>query len=413
MKIISCILFALCTVIYLSGCSMFQTISLLKGGETHVRANQESVIPFELSGNLILMTGRINNSSRNYAFMLDTGALTVIGKDVANELGLAEEVAIEMKDGAEGKEDVYLTRLKSLTIGGFKVDDISAAVFDLSRIRRLSGIQIDGIIGSNFLHFFKVKINYQKRLVTLSGDTAPLKSVPGASPLKIEQLMTMGFAPQVTVSCGDDTFDALIDTGLKYPLALPPALMKKLHRGMVVEGKGVMGGGAFKDNENPRLIRLNGLRIGSSEMGKVVATTTEGQNNALIGYPLLSHYVVILNYPAGEMLLIPTEGGKNVGNVFTAGMTVRRDDTGKTQVSGVWNGSPVDRRGVALGDEIVSVNGRSAGDFTLQELRDQLHDDDSIKTVQLLVKNPAGENSLTIQKEDLFPDADRVTQKDD
>jgi predicted aspartyl protease len=402
-KKVKYILFTLCAVINLSGCSMFHAISLVNGGVTHVRANEETVVPFELSGNLILVKGRINDSGRDYTFMLDTAALTVIGKDVADELGLSEEVGIEMKDSEKGKKDVHLTRLKSFTMGSFKADGISAAVFDLARIRQLTGIKIDGVIGSNFLRFFKVKIDYQKKVVTLSGDTSPLSPVPGASPVRIEQLMEMGFAPQVTVSCGDYTFDALIDTGLKDPLALPPSLMKKLSRETSVEGKGVMVGGAFKDNEKPRLFRVNGIRIASRETGKVVATVTEGQKNALIGYPLLSNYVVIINYPAGEMLLIPTEGGRNVDNVFTIGMGIRRDGTGKTLVSGIWNGSPADRLGIAVGNEIIKVNGRAAGGFTLQELRDQMCDGDSIKTVELLIKNQSGEKSFAIKKEYLFP----------
>ncbi len=403
-KVINNILLILCAVIYLSGCSMFHAISMIKGGETHVRADEETVVPFELSGNLILVKGRINDSARDCTFMLDTAAFTVIGKDVADDLGLAEDAGIEMMDGAKGKIDVHLTRLKSFSTGSFQAEGISAAVFDMARIRRMTGIKIDGVIGSNFLRFFKVKIDYQKKLVTLSGDTSPLSPVPGASPVRIEQLMEMGFAPQVTVSCGDCTFDALIDTGLKDPLALSPSLMEKLSKETVIEGKGVMAGGAFKDNEKPRLSRVNGLRIGTSETGKVVATVTEGQKKALIGYPFLSNYIVILNYPAGEMLLIPAEGGRNIDNVFTTGIGLRRDGAGKTLVSGIWNGSPADRLGVAVGNEIVKVSDRAAGDFTLRELRDQMGDDDSIKTVELLIKNQSGEKTFSIKKEYLFSD---------
>ena len=337
----------------------------------------------------------------DYTFMLDTGALTVIGKDVADDLGLAEEVEVEMRDSAEGKEDVHLTKLKNISMGGFKAEGISAAVFDLGRIRRLTGVRLDGVIGSNFLRLFKVKIDYQKQLVTLSGDTAPLSPVQGGSLIRIEQSMKMGFAPLVTVSCGDNTFDAAIDTGLYDPLALPSSLLEKLSREAVIEGKGVMGGGAFRDNDKPRIVRVNGIRIGSREIGKVVATMGEGQENALIGYLLLSNYVVILNYPAGEMLLIPTEGGRKIDNVFTTGMDVRRDDTGKTLVSGVWNGSPADRLGIAPGNEIVKINGRASSDFTLQEIRDQLRDD-RIKSVDLAIKTQSGEKGYSIKKENLF-----------
>lgn len=192
-------MFALCAILNISGCSTFHAISLVRGGESHVRADEETVVPFELSGHIILVKGRINDSGHDYTFMMDTGALTVIGKGVADDLGLAEEVVVEMRDSAEGKEDVHLTKLKNISMGGFKAECISAAVFDMGRIRCLTGIRLDGIIGSNFLHLFKVKIDYQKRLVTLSGDTAPLSPVQGGSVLPIEQSMKMGFAPLVKI----------------------------------------------------------------------------------------------------------------------------------------------------------------------------------------------------------------------
>jgi hypothetical protein len=213
--------------------------------------------------------------------------------------------------------------------------------------------------------------------------------------------MKMGFAPLVTVSCGENSFEAAIDTGLYDPLALPSSLLENLSREAVIEGKGVMGGGAFRDNDKPRIVQVNGIRIGAREIGKVAVTMGEVQENALIGYLLLSNYVVVVNYPEGEMLLIPTEGGRKIDNVYTTGMAVRRDDAGKTQVSGVWNGSPADRLGIVPGNEIVTVNGRASGEFTLQEIRDQLRDD-RIKSVDLAIKTQSGEKGYSIIKEDLF-----------
>ena len=95
------VLLTLFAAIALSGCSTFHAITLVRGGASHVRADEETVVPFQLSGHIILVKGRINNSSRDYTFMLDTGALSVIGKDVADKLGLAEDVAVEMRAGCQ------------------------------------------------------------------------------------------------------------------------------------------------------------------------------------------------------------------------------------------------------------------------------------------------------------------------
>jgi hypothetical protein len=58
--------------------------------------------------------------------------------------------------------------------------------------------------------------------------------------------------------------------------------------------------------------------------------------------------------------------------------------------------------GIAVGGKNVKVNGKAAGNFTPQELRDQMRNDDSLKTVELLIKNLSGEKSFTIKKEYIF-----------
>ena len=96
----------------------------------------------------------------------------------------------------------------------------------------------------------------------------------------------------------------------------------------MIDGKGVMGSGAFEDNNKSRLARLNSFRVGNTEFGKVVAVTAERGKLPLIGTEFLSRFVVTLNYPAGEMLLVPSDGDKPRDNVFTTGIGVVRDASG-------------------------------------------------------------------------------------
>ncbi len=76
MTYISYVLLTLCAAISLSGCSTFHAISLVKGGETHVRTDEATVVPFELSGHMILIKGRINDSGRDYTFDIDMPGLS-------------------------------------------------------------------------------------------------------------------------------------------------------------------------------------------------------------------------------------------------------------------------------------------------------------------------------------------------
>jgi S1-C subfamily serine protease len=124
--------------------------------------------------------------------------------------------------------------------------------------------------------------------------------------------------------------------------------------------------------------------------------------SSMIGKEFLSRFVVTLNYPAGEMLLVPSDGDKPRDNVFTTGIGVVRDASGKAIVSGVWSGSPADRLGIMARDEIAAINGKPASDYTLHALREILKQDDGIEAVDFVIRNSQGEKRLTIRKEYLF-----------
>ena len=392
-----------CLVFFASGCSTFQAISLVRGGEALSPGLEEKVLPTEFNGHMILVKGNINGSAKEYRFIFDTAALTMIDKETATELRLARDVEVKANDSAGGTKTAHLTKLGRLTIGDITVTNTAAVIMDMTKIRQMTGIEVDGIIGSNFLRFFTVKIDYQRQQVSLSGDLSPLKAVPGASLVKFEQSMKQGFAPMVEAASGDVSFKAFIDTGLTYPLSLPLSIVKKADKESVIEGKGLMGGGFLENNKKEVLTRLNSFRMGSSsEFGRIVANGTEGKDVALIGKEFLSRFVVTLNYPAGEMLLVPVSGVKGDDNMFTAGIGVMRDANGKFLVSGVWSGSPADKAGVAANDEIVMVNGKGAASYTLGEMRAILKTNDGKDAVDLAIKNAGGERNLTIKKQFLF-----------
>lgn len=402
MKSKVCILLLFSLMFLVPGCSTFQAISMVKGGEALSPAREEKIIPAEISGHVILVNGNINGSAKTYRFILDTAALTMIDKATAAELGLSGEVEVKANDSAGGTKTAPLTRVKSLSVGDFTVMDSAAIIMDMTKIRQMTGVDVDGIIGSNFLRFFTVKIDYQRQQVSLSGDPSPLRAVPDACLVKFEQSMKQGFAPLVEVASGDLSFKAVIDTGLNYPLSLPLSIVEKADKGAVIIGKGTMGGGFLKDSKNEMLARLNSFRIGGSEFGRVVAYGTEGNNVALIGKDFLSRFVVTLNYPAGEMLLVPIEGVKAGDNIFTAGMGILRDESGKTIVSGVWSGSPAELAGIVMNDEIVMIDGKGAAVYSLAEMRAILKNNDGKDAVHLVIKNLSGERSVALKKQYLF-----------
>lgn len=70
----------------------------------------KGTVPFELKEHCIIVKGKINGSLRQYDFLLDTGALTFIDKEVAGELDLktrgnmAKDVMLVVKNKEDQRE---------------------------------------------------------------------------------------------------------------------------------------------------------------------------------------------------------------------------------------------------------------------------------------------------------------------
>ena len=58
------------------------------------KQKQMSVIPFDLDGHKIYVSVNINDHPKEYTFILDTGALTMIDEKVAEELYLEKDLEI-------------------------------------------------------------------------------------------------------------------------------------------------------------------------------------------------------------------------------------------------------------------------------------------------------------------------------
>lgn len=401
MKKIRFFLALICALVtFTACCSADPVFSLLSSGQADVRACVKETIPFEMVGHLIIVKGSVDGSGPDYTFVLDTGSITAVSERLAGRLGLQMQGTCRARGATGAGGNVCVTRLKRLALGAFGVKDISAVVFD-PHFRQRAGISVDGFIGSNFLRFFKVRIDYRKKLLTLSDDTAPIVPIAGGTIVKIGVDLKNAFVPTVEVGCGDSRFMASVDTGLYDPLSIPDVFVDKTNIDARINGDGAMGSGNFGNMDKARMVRLKGLSIGPLKIAKAIANSQSGQTYALIGYGLLSNFTVTIDYPAQQMLLVPAEGGRRMDNLFSTGIAISRDYAGQTFVSGVWRPSPAGNMGLAQGDKITWVDGRPADSYTLAGLQNLLFDD-AIPSVELSIKEPFGDKSFTIGKKYLF-----------
>jgi predicted aspartyl protease len=110
------------------------------------------------------------NKKGPFRFVLDTGAsMTVLSRTLATKLAVkAEEKAAGM--GAGGKISFSLGSIQSLSIGDATMEGVGVAIGDLTALSKVTGAELDGIIGYNFLKNYTLTVDYKNETVRLSRD---------------------------------------------------------------------------------------------------------------------------------------------------------------------------------------------------------------------------------------------------
>ncbi|OGW46017.1 MAG: hypothetical protein A2078_11650, partial [Nitrospirae bacterium GWC2_57_9] len=346
------------------GCSTLEAIRIVNGGTAFSTTAEPTDVPFSLHGHLILIKASVNDDPREMVFMVDTGALTVINKTIADTMAFTQDVALTGKDSSGHTKETRLVEIESLKIGNKEVKKCAASIFDLGLIERAMGIRVDGIIGSNVLRFFNVTIDYKHKNISLSQNKQSPEE--GRHRIRFKQDMTVGFAPVVEAKIEDKyTVPAIIDTGYDgYFAAIPSPLLKKLQRpGRLVKGAGM--GGAFGIASGGELQRLKSFALGTDLRVANVPVEATKMDKALLGKQFLDKFVVTINYLTNELTLSPYEENPRFrSNIFSIGLRVMYDEENRAKGIGIEQDSPAEKQGLKLGDEVVQVNGKPVRSYT-------------------------------------------------
>lgn len=124
------------------------------------------VIPF--SGNAAIILPVFVNGEGPLQFAMDTGStLTCLDGSVADRMELPEQSAVRgVAAGASGVGQVRVVSVDSLRVGGAVMREMPVCVLELAHARQV-GVEIDGLLGLNFLRAYQVGIDFNRREVRL------------------------------------------------------------------------------------------------------------------------------------------------------------------------------------------------------------------------------------------------------
>lgn len=370
-------------------------------------------IPFMDYSDIIIIQVSINKSTP-FNFLLDTGvkANLLFSKTIGDELDLFYTRKLNLM-GADGKTilTASISPNNSLDIGKYKGIAQTLLVLDeeFVNLGRIIGIPVHGVIGNEFFKFNPVKIDYDRNIITIYKPSALRRRPLGYKKLKMEMINSKPYIRTVISQSDGSTLQAklLIDTGANHSLLLNPETSDQI----VVPDEVLESdlGTSLGGDLSGVIARVPQLRMGKLKFKKITASfpnetefsdiIIETGRQGTIGSDILSRTKIILDYTREKMYYRRGEKYRLPFEFDMSGITVRMMPTTEKRfyVHQLREGSPADKAGIKLGDEIVTVNGIPIDFWELTGITELLRSRVG-KKVKLDVLRQKGETILIVSK---------------
>lgn len=244
-------------------------------------------------------------------FIFDTGASrSTISERFCRELGLAPAGQAEVGDFEGHRGRLALARMPFLLLGEARFDDWTVDVLPDSSYVWCLGV--DGIVGSDLLHRFVVRISACDSVISLAGDYRQFGDLDRRKAVRLHRAAGRPF---VHLYAGDGgqrmDFYALFDTGSAGFFDCRYLECAELAgRGILRDVRRTSGHAGHLGWTNRTSVReavrgvIPRLEVAGAELTDVPASETYGNNNK-IGCGLLRYGTVVIDYPGRRFWLLP------------------------------------------------------------------------------------------------------------
>ena len=377
-------------------------------------------LPFENLDGVILVRAALRGETRDTSglFVVDTGAgyLALDGR-LADLLGISETA------GATRDVGLAARPLKRLELGARQMDLVSPILtIDAEVIRNVTDREVLGLLGEAQFAGQVLRVDYPGSMLTLSHlgpSSAPRQAKSGSSPVRdraarsaraLQGLLNRGAVAVPFRRAGDGkllvsarvsgsrgaalsrSLTLVLDTGATKTVLFRSALDERSprHRGWKsicgVSAPTLFGHAEACIARVPRL-ELAGAQgnlmlhdtdavILEGPLRKLLSGATGEPIHGLLGYSFLKHYRVTLDEPNGIAWFEcePEDWDGRANEYSHVGIQVERR-VGSVSVVGVLAGSPAAYAGIAVGDEVVRLDGHDAAGMDILDLTRRMEGD--------------------------------------
>jgi PDZ domain/Aspartyl protease len=341
---------------------------------TFAKGKASVEIPFKVYNGHIYLPVKIDGKGP-FLMLFDSGGANILQPAVAEQLGLKVEGALGGGGVGENKQDVGMTKVGRVELGGIVVRDQVFATLDLEDFgSRVEGLDhIAGLVGYELFKRFPVMIDYQhSRAIFYNPETFKYAGKGVRVPFRFK-----GHIPQVdgTVDGIAGAFD--IDTGSRDSIDLSGPFVDKnglaekyATKYRVVSGAGV-GGRVYSS-----LARAGTLTLGDVAVQKPVAYLSQQQKGAFadvylagnVGYGVLKQFNVTFDYARQQLFFEKNADFGRPDVADRSGMWLERTKDG-FEVVDVVSGGAAEEAGLQAGDIIVAIDGKPTSAWLLPDAR--------------------------------------------
>ncbi len=347
------------------GCKAIKTIKLFKKGEV---AQQEfkAEVPFEFRLGLIILKVQIDG--KTHEFVLDTGAPNVISRQLAAELNIKPTVSQKAKDSQGGNSDLGFAQIPDIVIGGIHFTNTGTAIADLKQSTEVGCLNIDGFIGSNLMKKAIWQFDYQKKIITITNTKNNLEIPASAKVIPFKQQITG--TPMIDIFYnGAVDKNVTFDLGSNGNFGSSNKVLKEVKKQGKINtnyGTGNNDSGLFGQSAADTVTYgiVPEVKFGDLTLQSQVVSFTEKKART-IGTKIFENYRLIIDWTAEEITMIPVKEF-DFAQLKTFGLSPQFKDN-KLYIGFIYHGSNTEQQGIAIGDQILEVNGKDIRTCTIEQ----------------------------------------------
>src|SRR5438034_2916564 len=350
-----------------------------------ISGNNAAKIPFELTGNLILLQARLNESGPLW-FILDTGATdTVIDSQLAKALRL-KATGRTVGTGSAGTATALIFKGTSLELPNIEATNLTLYGLPIDFLSAPLGRRISGVIGNDILKQLVLEVDYESQVVNLYQPESYSYSGSGeVIPVTLED--NLPFIRARIALAGRPVIGGkfVLDSGatgailFNTPYVNRNKLLDSISK-TIQSREGGVGGTAKAFSGRVKTIRLGSFQLENSVAKFSRATRGDDASasyDGLIGGDILRRFKVVFDYYRRRMILEPNAQFSEPYEVDMSGLDIATEgeDFSVVVVNEVEKGSPGAEAGIQDEDVITAIDGRPTKEFTITQIRKMFRQD--------------------------------------